>query len=519
MTETCPARHHRADATYDCDQPAKHIGVHRCQINPNEYVTWPNHLSVTDRDQYQAAATTTVGAFLAATGYTPAERRKLATPGIDPAAITMRRNTVTHILDRLARGRALAPDEAALLRSHHNAEVAEGDAARRQAAEYSAGAEKAWERCGYLDEQAQEQARRLTKARRQRNEAREAFRAAERTLNVVRDAKTWHNVIAALAPHYGWTDTEVDHIAQERITGVVRTLQQQHDKARQYATSLETERDTARDELVKARTERDKLREKLNTPMFGVDFGFSSPLLAASSHGDIAQYNRLSAAYESLLGRWQGTEQKLLKAVRDRQAAEERARDNLAAQHEAEAGLDRIKADYEELLGNWRETAKQMAGVRTARLCQDCRVNIAAAVDAQQSAAATARMDNTEATLTPFTVPVSPREMRNVSEQHPVHELIDAIVNHRQHSRDSARELISRYYDTVTSAPPANPNERPVTVSIGGTLTGEQMQDALRTLARTDRQWFDAQIRRYNRMHRGIADPPARFPVNLFGIR
>lgn len=86
-----------------------------------------------------------------------------------------------------------------------------------------------------------------------------------------------------------------------------------------------------------------------------------------------------------------------------------------------------------------------------------------------------------------LTTPVTPREIRNVylRDQHPVFDLIDALTSGSALADDAARDLIGRYYNAITSAPPAATAARPIEVTLHATLTPAQITAAVRQADRT----------------------------------
>lgn len=83
----------------------------------------------------------------------------------------------------------------------------------------------------------------------------------------------------------------------------------------------------------------------------------------------------------------------------------------------------------------------------------------------------------------PLTVPVSPREQQDAEPDHPMYSLAEAMEG-PPIERYEAYGLIKAYYDAITSAPPANPAERPLAITVQTELTPEQVRKVVKRAAR-----------------------------------
>jgi chaperonin cofactor prefoldin len=96
-----------------------------------------------------------------------------------------------------------------------------------------------------------------------------------------------------------------------------------------------------------------------------------------------------------------------------------------------------------------------------------------------------------EHNLAAYTTPITPREPQNVrtGDGHPVFELIDALTDSSALADEAASALIGRYYRAITSAPPADPAERPLAVAVHVDLTPEQLAEAARKAVEERARW------------------------------
>ncbi|WP_404959043.1 hypothetical protein [Streptomyces sp. 147326] len=178
---------------------------------------------------------------------TMAERRRRA------AERATRRDSLLVLLSRAQRGVPITPTEAALLRAHVEAELAEADELRRTVAGQQTAMQRACDRTRAAEaaivEAEEDTARALAQAARDRQFAqdraktlhaeRERARHAERTLARVRTADTLAEAMTAVAVHDGLSPAAISvHAAFTALADRPDVVRAEHD--REHAIALAT---------------------------------------------------------------------------------------------------------------------------------------------------------------------------------------------------------------------------------------------------------------------------------------